>query len=137
MRRAVTVEELRRALEPLWRAGGLRLIVLFGTLATERAGSAGDLDLAVLPDGAIDETGMTAEIVRLTHWNDVDLVHLGRADPLTAMEVARSGIVLFSDDPSTFTEFRSLALRRYVDSEKLRQAQRRSLDLWERRHEPR
>lgn len=124
-------------MEPLWRAGGLRLIVLFGTLATGRADSAGDLDLALLPDGAIDETEVTAEIVRLTHWNDVDVVHLGHTDPLIAMEVARTGIVLFSDDPSTFTEFQSLAFRRYVDSEKLRQAQRRSLDLWERRHEPR
>lgn len=137
MNRAVTVDDLRRALEPLWQAGNLRMVVLFGTLGTDRADSANDLDLALLPDGPIDETRVTAEVVRLTHWNDVDLVHLGRADPLTAMEIARSGIVLFCDDPSTFTEFCSLAFRRYVDSEKLRRAQRRSLELWERRHESR
>ena len=85
----------------------------------------------------MDEIGLTAEVVRLTHWNEVDVVDLRHADPLTAMEVARSGLLLFARDPSDFTEFRSLAFRRYVDSEKLRRAQRDALDRFEQRHEPR
>jgi hypothetical protein len=74
--------------------------------------------------------------VRLTHRNEVDVVDLRRADPLLAMQIAESGVLLHGEDSSTFTEFRSLAFRRYVDTEKLRQAQRRALDLFQQRHEP-
>ena len=132
-----TPDSLRAALKPLWEAGEFRLIVLFGSLAKGRGGPASDLDLGFLPVDAMDEIRLTAEVVRLTHWNDVDVVDLRRADPLSAMEVARDGVVLFCEDPSVFTEFRSLAFRRYIDSAKLRQGQRRALDRFEqRRHEP-
>jgi hypothetical protein len=80
---------------------------------------------------------VTSEVIRLTHWNDVDVINLQHADPLTAMQIAESGIVLFEADPSRFPEFRSLAFRRYVDTEKLRRAQRQVLDDFEGRHEPR
>lgn len=132
-----TVEPLRAALEPLWATGQFRLVVLFGSLATGRSGPDSDLDLGLLPRGAFDEIQVTAEVVRMTHRNDVDVIDLARADPLTAMEVARGGLVLFCEDPSVFTEFRSLAFRRYVDSEKLRRAQRRALDLFEQGRESR
>ena len=85
----------------------------------------------------MDETTVTSEVVRLTHWNDVDVVNLRHADPLLAMQIAQSGIVLFEADPSSFPEFRSLAFRRYVDTEKLRRAQREVLDAFGRGHEPR
>lgn len=129
-------ESLRTALEPLWESGEFRLVVLFGSIAKGSDTPASDLDLGLLSRGAMDEIRVTAEVVRLTHRNDVDVVDLARADPLTAMEVARSGVVLFCEDPTVFTEFRSLAVRRYVDSEKLRKAQRRVLDLFEQGHEP-
>ena len=126
-------ESLRKALKPLWNSGEFRLIVVFGSIAKGTGGPSSDLDLGVLPRETMDEIGVTAEVVRLTHCNDVDVVDLTRADPLTAMEVARAGQVLFCEDPSVFTEFRSLAFRRYVDTEKLRKAQRRALDLFEKR----
>ena len=126
-----TADSLRSALKPLWDSGQFRLIVLFGSIAKGSGTKASDLDLGLLPRDAMDEIRVTAEVVRLTHCNDVDVVDLTRADPLTAMEVARGGLALFSEDPSLFTEFRSLAFRRYVDAEKLRKAQRRALDLFE------
>jgi hypothetical protein len=84
----------------------------------------------------MDVVHVTAEVVRLTHHNEVDVVDLRRADPLLAMQIAESGRLLYAHDPSEFTEFRSLAFRRYVDTEKLRRAQQRALDLFQQRHEP-
>ena len=124
-------ESLRQLLKPLWDRGEFRLIVLFGSMAKGSGGPSSDVDLGLLPRETMDEIQVTAEVIRLTHCNDVDLVDLTRADPLTAMEVARAGQILFCEDPSVFTEFRSLAFRRYVDAEKLRKAQRRALDLFE------
>lgn len=132
-----TADELREALAPLWRGGEFRLVVLFGSVAAGRNSRESDLDLALMPVGEIDEVAVTAEVIRLTHRNDVDVVNLAHADPMVLMEVARGGVVLFASDPSQFTEFRSLAFRRYADTEKLRRAQRRALDLFQRRHEPR
>ena len=133
----MTAEGLRGALAPLWDQGGLRMLVLFGSVAKGSASAASDLDLAVLPEGTLDAVALTAEIVRLTHCNDVDLVDLTRADPVLALQVAESGIVLFAKEPTEFSEFRSLAWRRFVDTGKLRLAQRRALDLFEQRHDTR
>ncbi|HET9299837.1 MAG TPA: nucleotidyltransferase domain-containing protein [Candidatus Polarisedimenticolaceae bacterium] len=128
---------MRESLRPLWDSGEFGLLVLFGSWATGRGGPHSDLDLAFLPRNGMDETAVTSEVVRLTHWNDVDVVNLRHADPLMAMQIAESGIVLFEADPSSFPEFRSLAFRRYVDTEKLRRAQKQILDDFGKRHEPR
>lgn len=112
------------------------MIVHFGSTVGGTDSNGSDLDLAFLPEGEMDETAVTAEVVRLTHWNDVDVVNLAHADPLTAMEIVRHGAVLFSKDGTDFPEFCSMTFRRYVDTEKLRRAQRRALDLFEGRHEP-
>ncbi len=132
-----TPETLREGLRPLWGSGEFLLVVLFGSWATGRGGQHSDLDLAFLPRNGMDETAVTSEVIRLTHWNEVDVVNLRHADPLMAMQIAESGIVLFEADPSSFPEFRSLAFRRYVDTEKLRRAQRQVLDAFGRGHEPR
>jgi predicted nucleotidyltransferase len=129
------VAALRAALLPLWQTGRFRLIALFGSAARGTASPSSDLDLAFLPkEEGMDAMRVTAEVVRRTHHNEVDVIDLSRADPLLAMEVARSGVLLHGDDPSDFAEFRSLAFRRYVDTEKLRRAQRRALDLFQREH---
>ena len=134
---APSPETLRESLRPLWDRGEFLLVVLFGSWATGRGGPHSDLDLAFLPRNGMDETVTTSEVIRLTHWNEVDVVNLRHADPLTAREVAERGIVVFAHDASEFTEFRSLAFRRYVDSAKLRRAQRQALDRFEQRNEPR
>lgn len=136
MRQRPSHDDLRAALRPLWESGAFRLIVLFGSTAKGTHEPGSDLDLGFLPRNGMDEAHLGAELVRLTHRNEVDVVDLAHADPLVAMEVARHGVVLFCDDPADFSEFRSLAFRRWVDTEKLRRAQRRALDLFQQGHEP-
>jgi PAS domain S-box-containing protein len=127
---ATTIEDLRRDLKPLWETGGFKLIVLFGSMAAGRETKDSDLDLAFLPKAAMDEMAVCSEVIRMTHWNNVDVVDLRRADPVLGMQVqvAKGGIALFSERSTEFTEFRSLAFRKFIDSGKLRVAQRRALD---------
>jgi predicted nucleotidyltransferase len=132
-----SVEGLREALAPLWREGGHRLIVLFGSTAAGTSSSSSDLDLAFLPKGEMDALAVTNAVIRATHCNEVDVVDLSRADPMIRIQVARGGVVLYSEDDTTFPEFCSLAFRSYVDCEKLRKAQRRALDLFQRSDESR
>jgi hypothetical protein len=110
--------------------------VLFGS-AAKTTSSGSDLDLAFLPPERMDELAITNEVIRLTHHNEVDVVDLSAADSLTRIQVARHGVVLFSEDDTTFQEFRSLAFRMYVDCERLRRAQRRALDLFQNTDESR
>jgi uncharacterized protein len=59
-----------------------------------------------------------------------DLVDLAHAGPVLALEIARTGQVLFERRPGVFHEFQSLASRRYCDTVKLRQAQRRAIHVF-------
>lgn len=139
MKRAETAEEIRESLRPIWDSGRFRLVVLFGSLAAEKMTPESDLDLAFLPKEGIpfpDETLLTADVIRTTHWNHVDVVDLRKADPVLAMQIATKGEPLFCEQPSDFTEFKSLAFRKFIDTEKLRRARRQVLDKFGRNHEP-
>jgi len=44
--------------------------------------------------------------------------------------VARSGLLLFERSPGLFRQFQSFASRRYADTRKLREAQRRAIQVF-------
>lgn len=136
MPKPVAVADLQIALRTLQETTSLRLLVIFGSVSKKSIRPDSDLDLGYISDEPIDETKLTSEIIRLTHWNDVDIVNLRRVSPLLGMEIARSAQVIFEEDKSLLPEFVSYAVRRYLDSEKLRVARSRSLDLFEKNHEP-
>jgi len=109
-------------------------LILFGSVGSGRGTSDSDLDLAYLSDQPVDDIALTADIIRYTHWNNVDVVNLHRADPVLTMQIASKGKVLFAL-PSQFAEFCSLAFRKFVDTKKLRDAARRRLDQFEESYE--
>lgn len=115
---------LRQQLAPLFRRPDLRLVILFGSVATGAPHGRSDVDLAVLGDHPLDLVELTNAVIQLTHLNDVDLVDLCHAPPLLAMEVARHGRLLHERAPGDYAQFCSLAYRRYVDTAKLREAQK-------------
>jgi uncharacterized protein len=106
---------------------GLRLLVLFGSLARGRATPASDADLGVLCEGAFDVDALYLAIAPLLRIHHVDLVDLRRAPPLLAFEIARSGSLIFERTPGIFREFQSLAYRRYCDSAHLRDATKKRI----------
>ena len=119
------------------RLGGLReslpdleLLVLFGSVATGRARPRSDLDLAVSCDGRADLDAIYMALAGRLRTDRLDLVDLRRAGPLLAFQIARTGLVLFERSVGVFRQFQSLASRRYADTHRLREAQRRAIQVF-------
>jgi predicted nucleotidyltransferase len=105
----------------------LELLVVFGSTVTGRATRESDLDLGVRCLGPADLDALFVELAPRLASARLDLVDLRRAGPLLAFAVARDGRLLFERRPGLFREFQSLASRRYCDTARLRQAQRRAI----------
>jgi predicted nucleotidyltransferase len=108
----------------------LELVVLFGSQVTGRASARSDVDLAVRCTGPADLDSIYAALAGRLRTSRLDLVDLRRAGPLLMFEVARTGRLLFEHQPGVFREFQSLASRRYADTRKLRDAQRRAIHVF-------
>ena len=124
MIRTFDVSDLQRLLDPLCGQYHLRLIIVFGSTVTGSRGPESDVDLALLADAPLDLVAVTTDVIRLLHTDHVDVVDLRRASPLLAMEVARHGRLVYERQPGVHIEFISLAVRRYIDTKKLRDAQK-------------
>jgi len=120
------IESLRRALLPLASTAGLRLVVLFGS-AARNAETARDLDLGIDAGRPLDIVGLTNRLSTLLGRPDVDLVDLRRADPVLLRAVADHGIPMYEAEPGAFARFHSLALRRFLDTRKLRNMEHREI----------
>jgi predicted nucleotidyltransferase len=119
--------ELVNQLAPLCARPDIQLVILFGSAATGRMHGRSDLDLAILGDEPLDLIDLTNQVMILTHRNEADVVDLRRTSPLLAMEVARSGRPLYERSRGLYAQFCSLAYRRYVDTAKLREAQKAAI----------
>jgi predicted nucleotidyltransferase len=122
--------QLERAVRTVTSAapsGTFLLVVLFGS-AARGEGGARDLDVGVLCAGTPDLVALTNSFTRALGYQAVDLVDLGRVDPLLAMHVARDGIALHEEPPGSFARFASLAMRRYADTRKLRDMEQREVE---------
>lgn len=106
------------------------LVVLFGSRVRGRARPDSDIDVAVGGDGLIDLDALHLALAPRLRSDRLDLVDLGRAGSLLAFEIARHGRLLYEREPGGFRAFQSLASRRYADTAKLRQAQRRAIQAF-------
>jgi len=130
----MNIEEYKQQLDQLFVAHGVVLAYLFGSQAEGKAGPLSDVDIAVLlgPQVPRDrwfdtQLDLIGELTSLFHRNDVDVVILNQATPVLAYEVVRSGQVLYEAEPGTRVDYEVAALRRYADTEPLRQLQDRRL----------
>lgn len=126
----ISLDQLKGRLAPLFRKPEMQLAVLFGSRRKGQARLDSDYDIAVQLDGAADLITLTNGVVQLLGVTDVDLVDLRRASSLLLMQVATSGMVLYEREPGLFRRFQSLAYRRYWDTAKFREAQKRSLEVF-------
>ena len=120
----LSIAEVRVRLKPLFLDAGLQLVVLFGSLAKGLRGKNSDIDLAFLYDAPFDEMQLTNRVSQLLRSDAIDVVDLRKASPLLKFSAMRYGQALYEGSPGAFTNFYSLAFRRYVDTKKLRDAQR-------------
>jgi predicted nucleotidyltransferase len=108
----------------------LELAIVFGSAAAGRARYESDLDVAIRCAGVADLDALFLALAPRLKTNRLDLVDLRHAGPLLAFEVARSGVLLYERSPGLFRQFQSLASRRYADAKRLRDAQKRSIEVF-------
>ena len=123
-----STDSLRRAATAVAVPSGYRLVVLFGSVARGES-TPGDVDLAILgPRGApFDALDATTRLSQALDLGGVDVVNLAHANPVLLMRVAHEGVPLYEATPTEFAEFASLAMRRYADTRKFREAVREDL----------
>ncbi|HAM52789.1 MAG TPA: hypothetical protein DCP92_19615 [Nitrospiraceae bacterium] len=124
---ALSPEEIRERLKPLFGDQELKLIILFGSTASGTMHKKSDIDLALLFDGPVDSLILTNKINRILRTDKVDVVDLRRASPLLRFCAARQGKAIYERAPGLFSEFCSLSFRMYVDTKKLRDAQAQAI----------
>lgn len=126
----LSLEELKERMAPLFRRSEVRLAVLFGSRPRGKAQADSDYDIAVQLDGTADLITLTNEAMQVLGVTEIDFVDLRRASSLLLMQVATSGVVLYVRESGLFRRFQSLAYRRYWDTAKFREAQKRALEVF-------
>lgn len=112
-------------------AENIKLVILFGSRATGKAGAQSDTDVAILADHplTIAEKGHVAEEAgRILDVSEdmIDVADIWRAPPLLQQEIAQNGKLLHGN-AFDFIRFRVLAWKRYLDTAKFRRARERAL----------
>jgi hypothetical protein len=124
-----SLERIRAAARRLGGEIGARLILVFGSTARRHPAPA-DLDIGILSDRPLDAVAATNSLIRALGVQAIDVTDLRRADPLVLALAVRDGIPVYQAAPGAFAAFASLAARRFADTRKFRDAERRELDAF-------
>lgn len=128
------MDEIRRAAVEAGSEADCRFIALFGSAARSDGKEPEDLDFAVLPKDELDRVALINRLIRALGVQEIDVADMKHADPLLMMVVAREGIPLYQAEEGEFGRFASLAVRRYADTRKFREMERREIrDFLDRR----
>ncbi len=123
----------RAELDPVRAAAagtrGLRLLLLFGSRAAEKAHAGSDWDFGYLADEGFAPETLHGELIRLLNTERVDLVDLARASGLLRYRAAGQGRPIFEATPGEFGRFWLEAVDFWCDVEPiLRPAYERVLE---------
>lgn len=108
-------EVLRGAIERMAAdRPGVRLIVLFGSVARDQASPTSDADLGILGGAFWDQLGVGADLGSLL-GREPHVVDLATSSEVLRYEVARDGRPLYESDATVWPRFRADAIVRYLD----------------------
>jgi predicted nucleotidyltransferase len=123
----LTIEVIKEKLLPLFGEKGLRLVVLFGSVAKGKVHKKSDIDIAFLFDKPADVLTLTNKVIQILHTDNVDIVDLFHASPLLKFSVAKTGVPLFEKNQGEFNLFKALAFKIYIDAKKIREARSKAI----------
>jgi predicted nucleotidyltransferase len=116
--------QLAKVVDFLDRRFGLDALLIFGSEARGVACADSDVDLAALFRSPADVVALLeagADVERLL-GRSVDLVDLGAASPILAMQVLRDGRCIFGAGSRALAEFTAILPSRYADLKRARAA---------------
>ncbi|MGR3219789.1 MAG: type VII toxin-antitoxin system MntA family adenylyltransferase antitoxin [Candidatus Anammoxibacter sp.] len=126
----ITEEVIKDKLSPLFKNKSLRLVILFGSVASGNSNKKSDVDLGFLFDKRVDILELTNTVIMLLKNDNADVVDLKHASPLLRFAAVKKCKLLYEKEPGMFNEFVSLAFRMYVDTKKLRDARAKSIKIF-------
>ena len=104
----------------------VKFAYLFGSQARKDAGNLSDIDIAIYLDYDVDSfyyrLRFMETIVKAFKNEKVDIVVLNKATPLLCHQVVKNGVVV-KDDRRRRLNFEIQALKKYLDTEYLRNTQ--------------
>jgi predicted nucleotidyltransferase len=92
----------------------VRLIVVFGSVATGKARPESDVDVGVLGGGFWDQLDVGSEVGRLA-GREAHVVDLAAASDWLRFQVARDGVLVHEREPGVWARFQAEAAVRYFD----------------------
>ncbi len=116
-----SVEKIKEAAAGIGERHGLRLVVLYGSVAKGGAREDSDVDIAVLGKSVLEFKEIIEiidEFAAALQINEIDVKSLHHADPLFRQQVMESGILLYGEELD-FAKFKIFAFRDYVESKSL------------------
>ena len=126
-------EKLKNVAAEVARKFGLLLVVLFGSYATGHTHRQSDIDVAMLSEQPLDireQIRIGFELERALRAGPVEVVDLKHAPPLLLKADATDGVVLYERDQGVFAEFQLRAMKRYVETRRLRELQKDALQAY-------
>jgi predicted nucleotidyltransferase len=120
------------ALAPVFARHPVIAAYLFGSQATGSTTPLSDVDVAVILEPTVESPGMIqvtliSDLTAALRRNDVDVVILNNAPPLLRHRATSRGRLIYCRDDAARAKFEAAALRGYVDTKPLRDAQDRAL----------
>ncbi len=128
--RGFSFQKIEDALKPLFAQDSLQFVVLFGSSVSGKFHSRSDIDVAFMFDRPVDIIELTGLTIQLLKRDDVDVLDLRRASPLMQFAVAKTGKLLYERTDGLFDAFRAHAFKKYVDTKKIRDAQKEYIDIF-------
>lgn len=122
--------EIQLKLKPFFSAL-YKVVIVFGSAATDSLAKESDIDLAVLMSKATLNFGEKSKII--SEFQDkldrtVDLIFLNDADIIITNQILTTGKVIWNSDPDYFLEFQARKTSEYIDFKLSRQIIEQSLD---------
>ena len=110
----INVGEIKKEVEKLARKYGLKLLLVYGSVAKNEARRDSDVDVAFRSENKVDLLELMADLVKVLKFGKIDLVDLDTANPLLLSQIVSDYIVLFGEK-SAVNSLEVKAFKRFVD----------------------
>ena len=112
-------EKQTQKIEEVAKKYSLKLVLLFGSQATDKTRKESDFDVAYLPEKNLsfdDEIDKNLQFTYIFRHDRVDTVDMRKAPALLLYAIFRQCLILFKKDDLIFPTYRAYAFKKYIEA---------------------
>ena len=97
----------------------IKMLLLFGSRADKSFKKGSDFDVAYIAEFGLnldEEISLSFDLSQIFKSEDIDLVNLKKASPLTLKQIAENSLILYQKNVSIFNEFFIHVMRIYSEA---------------------